>query len=53
MAVHDPTREVQRFDEYRAALRDAVQSGTKSGTRSRMLKVQPLRRRTATKNRES
>jgi hypothetical protein len=45
MAVHDPTRDIQRFDAYRAALRDAVGAATPEQPRVRTLTVHSLRRR--------
>ena len=38
VATHDPTRDVQQFDAYRAALRDAVAGAVPQGSRRRSLR---------------
>jgi hypothetical protein len=49
VATHDPTRDVQRFDAYRAALRDAVGEEPVPTSRRRTLKVSAPRRRRVTR----
>jgi hypothetical protein len=43
--AHDPIRDVQRFDAYRAALREAVGADTTNELRPRVLKSRHVRRR--------
>ena len=38
VATHDPTRDVQQFDAYRAALRDAVAGEVSQGARRKSLR---------------
>jgi hypothetical protein len=52
MAPHDPIRDVQRFDAYRAALREAVGADASGEPRPRILKSRPLRLRKRAKTSE-
>jgi len=48
MTANDASRDIERFDAYRAALREAVTAKSKNAVPARTRKVRLLTRHTAT-----